>query len=169
MRQSSARAVFAALALAGALGFSPNVSAADRASEKFVKEAIEGNLAEVEVGRLAQEKGQRADVKSFGQMLASDHGGANQKAMQIANQLGVTPPNEPNAKGKKVYDKLSRLSGDKFDAAFAKEMVKDHKADIKKFEKAAKNTQEPAKSFAAETLPTLRKHLETAQGLEAGR
>jgi predicted outer membrane protein len=35
--------------------------AADRASEKFIKEAIEGNLAEVQVGRLAQEKGQRAD------------------------------------------------------------------------------------------------------------
>ena len=143
--------------------------AADRASEKFIKEAIEGNLAEVQVGKLAQDKGQRADVKSFGQMLASDHGGANQKATQIASQLGVTPPSEPNAKQKRVYDKLSKLSGDKFDAAFAKEMVKDHKKDIEAFEKAAKSTQEPAKSFAGETLPTLRKHLETAQGLEKAK
>jgi putative membrane protein len=143
--------------------------AADRASEKFIKEAIEGNLAEVQVGRLAQEKGQRAEVKSFGEMLASDHGSANQKAMQVASQLGVTPPSEPNAKQKRIYGKLSKLSGDKFDAAFAKEMVSDHKKDIKAFEKAAKNTQDPARGFAAETLPTLRKHLETAQSLEKAR
>jgi putative membrane protein len=108
-------------------------------------------------------------MKSFGQMLASDHGGANQKAMQIASQLGVTPPNEPNAKQKMIYGKLSKLSGDKFDAAFAKEMVKDHKKDIKAFEKAAKSAQDPARGFAAETLPTLRKHLETAQALERAR
>jgi putative membrane protein len=102
-------------------------------------------------------------------MLASDHGSANQKAMQVAGQLGVTTPNEPNAKQKKVYDKLSKLSGDKFDATFAKEMVKDHKHDIKAFEKAVKATQDPAKSFASETLPTLRKHLETAQALGKAR
>ena len=113
MRRSSIAAAAAAVLLSAmATAF-----AADRASEKFIKEAIEGNLAEVQVGKLAQEKGQRADVKAFGQMLTSDHGSANQKAMQVAGQLGVTPPNEPNAK----------LSGDKFDAAFAKEMVKDHK------------------------------------------
>jgi len=165
MRQNSARAVFAASVLAAAIASAPGTSAADRASEKFIKAAIEGNMAEVQVGKLAQDKGQRADVKSFGQMLASDHGSANRKAMQVANQLGVMPPSEPNAKQKKVYDKLSKLSGDKFDAAFAKEMVKDHQHDIKDFEKAAKNTQEPARSFASETLPTLRKHLETAQAL----
>jgi putative membrane protein len=163
MNKLSFRAALLAAAVLLAAGTTG--SAADRASEKFIKAAIEGNLAEVQVGKLAQEKGQRADVKSFGQMLASDHGGANQKAMQVASQLGVTPPSEPNAKQKKVYDRLSKLSGEKFDAAFAKEMVKDHKHDIKDFEKAAKNTQEPAKSFASETLPTLRKHLETAQAL----
>jgi putative membrane protein len=161
--------LIAAAAAAVLLSAMATAFAADRASEKFIKEAIEGNLAEVQVGKLAQEKGQRADVKAFGQMLASDHGSANQKAMQVAGQLGVTTPNEPNAKQKKVYDKLSKLSGDKFDAAFAKEMVKDHKHDIKAFEKAAKATQDPAKSFASETLPTLRKHLETAQALEKAR
>jgi putative membrane protein len=160
MAKSVIAAIVAAVLLCTAAAF-----AADRASEKFIKEAIEGNLAEVQVGKLAQEKGQRAEVKSYGQMLATDHGGANQKAMQVASQLGVTPPTEPNAKQKRVYDQLYKLSGDKFDAAFAKEMVKDHKHDIKAFEKAAKNTQEPAKSFASETLPTLRKHLDAAESL----
>src|SRR4051812_7432342 len=81
--------------------------AQDKASRKFIQEAIEGNLAEVQVGRLAQQKGQSEGVKSFGQMLATDHGQANQKAIQVASQVGVAPPTEPNAKQKKVYDKLS--------------------------------------------------------------
>jgi putative membrane protein len=139
--------------------------AQDKASQKFIKEAIEGNLAEVQVGRLAQQKGQSEGVKSFGQMLATDHGQANQKAIQVASQIAVAPPTEPNAKQKKVYDKLSKLSGDQFDRTFASEMVKDHKKDIKEFEKAAKTGSGPAPTFANETLPTLRKHLETAQAL----
>lgn len=139
--------------------------AQDKASQKFIKEAIEGNLAEVQVGRLAQQKGQSEGVKSFGQMLATDHGQANQKAIQVASQIGVAPPTEPNAKQKHVYDKLSKLSGDQFDRTFASEMVKDHKKDIKEFEKAAKTGSGPAPMFANETLPTLRKHLETAQAL----
>jgi predicted dinucleotide-binding enzyme len=30
-------------------------------------------------------------VKSFGQMLVTDHSDANQKATAVANQIGVTP------------------------------------------------------------------------------
>jgi putative membrane protein len=71
MTKSVIAAVVAAVLLCTTTAF-----AADRATEKFIKEAIEGNLAEVQVGKLAQDKGQRADVKSFGQMLASDHSGA---------------------------------------------------------------------------------------------
>jgi putative membrane protein len=44
-------------------------------------------------------------------------------------------------------------------------MVQDHKKDISEFEKEAKKKNDPAASFANETLPTLRKHLETAQSL----
>jgi putative membrane protein len=157
------------LGLAAAVACTSPAYAQDKEGQKFIKEAIEGNLAEVQMGQLAQQKGQSPDVKSFGKMLAADHGQANQKAAQVASQLGVTPPTEPSAKHKKVYDKLSKLSGQKFDRTFANEMVKDHKKDIKEFEKAAKKESGPAPAFANETLPTLRKHLESAQALSKGK
>ena len=59
---------------------------------------------------------------------------------------------------------ISNLSGDSFDCEFAKEMVADHKKDIKEFEKAAKK-DDAAGAFVKETLPTLQKHLQTAQSL----
>ena len=153
-----------AVALA-ALSFITVVSAADKGSQKFITEAMQGNLAEVQVGKLAQEKGQNDAVRSFGQTLVADHSDANQKAAKVADQLGVKPPTEPNAKQKAVYDKLSKLSGNAFDRTFAKEMVADHKKDIKEFEKEAKKT-DPAGKFAGDALPVLHKHLEMAEGLQ---
>jgi putative membrane protein len=64
---------------AALLGGGIAATAADKASEKFIKEAIEGNLAEVAVGKLAQEKGQSDGVRAFGAQLVNDHGGRQSK------------------------------------------------------------------------------------------
>ena len=44
-------------------------------------------------------------------------------------------------------------------------MVSDHKKDIGKYEKEAKS-KSPLADFAKETLPTLQRHLQTAEALE---
>jgi putative membrane protein len=59
---------------------------------------------------------------------------------------------------------MSKLSGANFDREFAKHMVDDHKKDIKAYEKEAKKN-DAAGAYAKEALPTLQKHLETAQSL----
>src|SRR3954467_14640209 len=65
--------------------------AAEKPGQAFLKKAIEGNFAEVEMGKLAQQNGQNEDVKKFGQMLSEDHSAANQKAIDAAKSMGVTP------------------------------------------------------------------------------
>ena len=45
--------------------------AKDKASETFLKKAIEGNFAEVSMGDLAQKNGQSDDVKAYGKMLSA--------------------------------------------------------------------------------------------------
>src|SRR5262249_37413371 len=156
-------AVAAAVVCTGSAGWAQ--SKADKADQKFITEAIQGNLAEVKVGELAQQKGESDGVKTFGQHLAADHGAANQKATAVANELGVTPPTGPNAKQKAVYDKLAKLSGPAFDRGFTQAMIKDHKEDISKFKRESKKTTS-AGNFAKETLPDLEKHLDEAQKLE---
>jgi putative membrane protein len=131
--------LFAGATLAAALAFAPAGFAQDKASQKFLKEAIEGNLAEVQMGQLAQKNGTSDGVRSFGQMLE-----------------------------KAAYDRMSKLSGANFDREFAKHMVDDHKKDIKEYEKASKQG-DAAGAYAKETLPTLHKHLETAQSLTTAR
>jgi putative membrane protein len=76
--------------------------------------------------------------------------------------------NAPNAKQKEDYDKMSKLSGAAFDKAFAQRMVADHTKDISAFQKESKSKNQTVASFASETLPTLQKHLQTAQSLHKG-
>ena len=143
----------------------PAALAKDPPSKTFITKAIEGNMAEVSMGQLAQQNGQSEAVKSYGQMLVTDHGDANQKATAVAQQLGVTPPTEPTKKQKADYDKMSKMNGAAFDKAFAQHMVTDHKKDIAEYQKAAKMKGDPAGDYASQTLPDLQKHLEAAQGL----
>lgn len=49
--------------------------AANKADQTFLKAAIQGNLAEVQMGQLAQQKGQSDAVKSYGEILMTDHSG----------------------------------------------------------------------------------------------
>jgi putative membrane protein len=140
-------------------------AAQDKASQKFLTEAIEGNLAEVQMGELAQKNGNSDGVRSFGQMLQKDHSEANQKATAAASSLGMTPPTAPNSKQKADYDRMAKLTGAKFDQEFVKHMIADHKKDIREYDNEAKKKTDAAASYAKEALPTLHKHLETAQSL----
>lgn len=140
--------------------------AADSSAQDFLKESIQGNLAEVEVGNLAEQKGASQGVKDFGALLAKDHSAANEKAQQAAAAAGVTPPSRPTAKQKAMYMELSALSGEHFDKHFIDGMVKDHQDDIAKYEKEANSGSGPAADYAKAILPDLRKHLKVAQHLQ---
>src|SRR5450631_2035974 len=152
------------LAAALALSASANAQSANKDSQEFIKAAIEGNYAEIDMGKLAQENGKSDAVKQYGAMLVRDHSDANEKAKQVASQLGVEPPTGASVTAKAGYLKLKVLSGDTFDRSFAKDMFKDHQADIKEFQKESQKS-DPAGSFAKETLPTLQQHLQQAQQL----
>ncbi|HZB44739.1 MAG TPA: DUF4142 domain-containing protein [Pyrinomonadaceae bacterium] len=131
---------------------------------KFAMEAAMGGMMEVELGRLAASKGASDEVKQFGQRMVDDHSKANSELMQIASGKGMTLPTAPDAKHQSGIQKLSALSGEKFDKEYVKMMVKDHKKDVAAFEKEASGGMDAElKAFAASTLPTLREHLQMIQ------
>jgi putative membrane protein len=131
---------------------------------RFAKEAAQGGLAEVQLGRLAQEKGSNEAVKAFGKRMVNDHSKAGDKLKEAASKENVTLPANISAKGQATYDRLSKLNGAAFDRAYAKDMVKDHQTDVAMFQKEAKGGKsESLKSFASETLPTLQDHLKEAK------
>jgi putative membrane protein len=132
--------------------------------QKFVKEAASGGMAEVEMGKLAAQKGQSEAVKKLGQRLVQDHTKANQELKQIASKKGVTLPTQPASEHKSALDHLKSLQGTEFDKAFTQHAIQDHQKDIQKFQKASQQLQDSElKSFASKTLPTLQQHLQMAK------
>jgi len=168
MKKIFATAGLAAALICPALGASAQNKPAEKASQKFIVKAVEGNLAEVQMGQLAQEKAGSDSVRSFGQMLQQDHSAAAQSSTTVATQIGVTPPSEPNKQQKALHQSLSKLSGEAFDRKFTAEMVKDHKKEIAEYKKMAKKQNDASGAYASQTLPTLQKHLEMAQSLTKG-
>lgn len=141
--------------------------AADKSPDaSFYKLAAEGGLAEVQLGQMAQDKGQSAAVKDFGKMMVQDHTAANDKLNGVATGKGVELPTSPSVGQMATRTKLEVLSGDSFDKSYIKSMLRDHKATIMLFGKEAKSGQDPdAKAFAKATLPTLRAHLKQIESI----
>lgn len=140
---------------------------AAKSSSDFLTDAMKIDNAEIKVGKLAEAKGGTADVRNFGQMLVTDHTQAKQDASNAATALGVTPTDEATPADEAEYNKLNTLSGAAFDREFAKAMVSGHKKAIAEFQAQAKGSDKTA-TLAQQELPTLKKHLQTAQSLQQG-
>jgi putative membrane protein len=155
----------AALGLAGVLLAAGPAVAQDKAEQGFVTKAIQSNLAEVQMGKLAEQKGQDSRIRDFGKTLEQDHSANNQKAEALAQSLNITPPKAPDAEQKRMYERMSKLSGANFDREFASHMVTDHRKDIAEFSQEAKSSNAQVANYATQTLPDLKKHLQIAEGL----
>ena len=146
-------------------GAGASVAAADKA---FVQKAAVGGMAEVEMGKMAQQKGSSDQVKQFGSRMVEDHSKANDELKKIASSKGIALPTDLDAKHKSKMDKMQKLSGAQFDRAYMDDMVADHKQDVAEFRKEANSGKDSdLKAFAAKTLPTLEDHLKMAQSTDA--
>jgi putative membrane protein len=135
-------------------------------NDDFVEDASAKGVAEVEAGKLAQEKGTAADVKSFADMMVKDHTAANDKLKTLATSKNLKVSDTAQLMDKAKAMILELRSAKSFDQAYANNQVKAHEATIKLFEDEANDGKDAElKAFAAETLPKLKAHLSQAQAL----
>lgn len=161
---------FAAASGAFAQGFGPYAKPKDppkpaglaKEDVDFMQKAAIGGMLEVELGKLAQQRGTQDTVKKFGSRMAQDHAKSGEELKKLAATKGVALPTALDRKHRKVVDDLTK-SG-RFDHEYMEYMVKDHKEDIKAFEKEANSGKDAdVKGFASKTLPTLQEHLKLAE------
>jgi putative membrane protein len=139
-----------------------DVSAADKA---FVVKALNGGMAEVELGKLATQKATSVDVKQFGQRMIDDHSKAGEELKTIAQSKTIAIPATLDAKAKALHDRLSKLSGAAFERSYMDAMVTDHRQAVEDFRReSTMGMDSEIKGFAAKTLPTIEEHLKMAMG-----
>ncbi len=136
----------------------------------FIMDAAMGGMMEVELGRVAAQKGMSDAVKQFGQRMVDDHSQANSELMSLASSKGITLPTELDAKHRAQVTKFSTMSGAELDREYTKMMVSDHRKDVSEFEKeSTRGTDADLKAFASKTLPTLQEHLRMAEALPGAK
>jgi len=161
-----------ALALAPALSFAAQKQAEDAkmTDERLVTILHDTNKEEIQAGRLAQQQGSSADIKSYGEKLVTDHTKADEQVMAAASKAGVKPnpssltahDKEMMQTDKKKMDQMKRLSGSQFDAAFAQEMSRDHDHMISMLRDARQHVSPPIQELVQQTIPVLQQHKDLA-------
>jgi putative membrane protein len=153
----------AALCAHGSVAAEKKTEAASN-EKAFIMNAAKGGMTEVELGKLAAEKGASQEVKDFGNQMVKDHSKANDDLKEVAGKMNVTMPEKVDPKHQAMIAKMSALSGAAFDKAYVNGMVKAHKQDIALFESADKEVKnEDLKAFIEKTVPVMKGHLEMIQ------
>jgi putative membrane protein len=128
--------------------------------EAWMRTIHEGNLAEVQAGRLAQGKGTTREIKSIGKMLLDDHTKLDTKVTKAATQLGVQLPTSPTAEQRAEVIRLRDATGKDFDLDFAAGMTKAHTKALAATKKEVSSGSSPAVvALAKSTVPVLQQHL----------
>lgn len=132
--------------------------------------AVEYNMAQVDLAKMASSKAQNPRVKDFADTMASDNNDALMKLSSLpgGNSTGM----KLNAKHQQLMDQLSKLSGAQFDQAYMKAMVTDQQEHVKFLEhqsgqatSSSANGKDMA-SVAKELLPTARQNLQKAEEIQ---
>ena len=124
-------------------------------------------MKEIELGKLAQTKATNADVKAFAKMMIDEHTKSSADTKALAGKKNVSLPMALTDKGQDAMKDLNDETGMDFDKKYVDMMVDGHEKTIDKMEKASeKAKEEDVRMWAANMLPTLRKHLDHAKALK---
>jgi len=149
---------------AGTVSSSPalaQMSTASISKTEFVRMAASGDMYEIESSKLALSKSDDASVKELAQMIIKDHMESSKKLMAIA---GEKPPTGMDKKHSDLLEKLKSADGKQFTQLYVSQQVQAHKEAVDLFERYSKEGEDAQlRTFATETLPRLRMHLQHAQ------
>ncbi len=134
---------------------------------KFLVDQAEVNLAEIEIGKLAQTKSTNPEVKKFGKMLVDEHTKAASEVSALAKTKNFSLPTSLTEDGQDEYNKLNEKSGVDFDKKFADMMIDGHEKAIDKLKKASEDAKDQdVKLWASNNIAGLTAHLEHAKMLK---
>lgn len=139
-------------------------------NQEFVDKASSSNMFEIAAGELALAKSSNADVRAYGEHMVNDHTAAAEEMKNLADRKGWVIPTRLMEKEQNNLNRLIGLDAANFDKEFANMMVISHQDAINLFETAAADFGVPdqdLRNMASGKLPTLKHHLEDANGLKA--
>ncbi len=135
-----------------------NVSAK---TQSFIENATSGNNFEIQSSKTALDKSKNDAVRSFAQKMINDHTKAGNDMTATLKKANIPALVNPDMLAQKHQDVLNSLKNETsgFDQAYIDAQTKAHDETVSLFEDYAENGDNPdVKTFARNTLPTLKEH-----------
>lgn len=143
-----------------------SVSPASNNDQELLKLSAQGNIAEVELGRLAITRSTNAAVQNLGTRLAQDGSKGVANLQTVAAMLHVRLPMTPSAAQEGQIAKLRQLQGAAFDQRFEQVVHKDESQMLHQFQSGVTMASNGAvKSTIKNMIPVVQEHLQIAQGI----
>ncbi len=140
-------------------------TAIGRSARGFVQSAAQAGMAEIEMAKVAQQRG-NVETKNFADRMIADHGKANQALANIASAKGIAMPTEIASADQRQLAKVKKLRGHAFDNEYFDTQLSAHKHAVSLFRQEADHGKDAdLRAFAASTLPTLQEHLKMVTSL----
>ena len=135
---------------------------------EFANNASTISLAEIELGKLAIQKGNDKRIKNFGTLLVKQHTKTHRKLKLIALAKKLNLPAAPDSVTQKEIIELSQLSGKAFDKAFMNHITADHEKSLQLFEVAAKHVYDKdLRKIANRDVLIIKRHIYALNGIRA--
>jgi putative membrane protein len=109
------------------VGTSGAAETARQDARDFILHVAIVNMAEIDLGKLAADRGTADEVKKFAQMMIDDHTKSGDKLKALASDLKIEVPGQLDDKHTDQRDKLAKRPGADFDREYASAMVDGHK------------------------------------------
>jgi putative membrane protein len=147
---------------------SPTPSTSTTASAQdttYLQQAHQTNLAEIAAGNMAQQKSNNQTVKNLGVKFVNDHTKLDQALKSVAQSLGVSLPQAPNAQQQAVAKQLKAASGSQFNNLFVNSQLAGHTQAMQAGQTEIANGSNPQViKLARDSAPVIASH---HQALEA--
>ena len=131
---------------------------------EFLMKAAEMQLETIQLGKLAQEKGDSVYVKELGRMMEDSNTKSQNEIKALAQLKAIAVPTSVKEDSKNAYKELNDENGNDFGMKYSKMMVDQHEDAIDWFEKAALDAEDASvRDWASKQLPILRENLKHAE------
>lgn len=141
-----------------------NLSSQDK---MWVTKAHQTNLAEIKLGKMAQNKSQNTAVTSVGRDLVSDHSSLDSQIKMAARNMNISLPSQPSQQQQSMAQQLSQESGSQFNNDWVTKLIAGHRKAIQMTKQEIQNgSSMKIKNMANHALPILQEHLQHLQSAQ---
>ncbi|AII51784.1 hypothetical protein N008_07280 [Hymenobacter sp. APR13] len=149
---------------AGAMADPNGPMAPHKDDPEFMMSAAHSDQNEIQLSKLALEKGATGMAKTHAEMMIADHTKSTADLKSIAAKKNVKLPTDMDAEHKTIAANMQKLSGKELEKAFMDQMITDHQKTLNTMAAHRAMTQDAdLQGFIDKTTPVVTNHLQMSK------